>query len=174
MYILSAQLKRLGVLSLQTGQSVATTTEPIIDPANLTVVALGLAMPQTTQPVIMTADVRQLARDCVVIDSQDEISEAGEIVRLDQLLAQNFKLIDLPVFTESGRRLGKVEDFTMEVETYRIKKVYVKRPLLLSIAASNLVIDRDQVIEATPRQLTVSEAWVKKGLLVPASKPVKS
>src|SRR5438270_8826890 len=103
----------------------------------------------------MMRDVRQVAKDCLVIDSEDEIEEASEIVRLQQILETKFQLIGLPVLTESGHKLGKVEDYTLELASYRVQKLYVKQPIMKNLLLNHLVIDRDQITDVTPKQITV-------------------
>lgn len=174
MFIFSKQLRQLPVISLQTGQRVATTTEPIVSPSLMAVVALHCdSVEKADQPVITVQDVRQLARDAVIINSADQISEAGDIIRLQQLLADGFKLIGLATVTESGQRLGKVEEFTVELGNWAVKKIHVKPPLWKSLVAGSLIIDRNQVVEASRKQLVVSDAWVKDPMLAAVPKPIK-
>ena len=174
MFLLSRQLHDLKVISLQTGQPVAVAKEPIVDPARLVVVAVHCQLPEKAQkPVIMAQDIRQVAKDCILVDSIDHIGEAEEIVRLNHILESRFRLPNLPVVTESGSKVGKVDDYTVDIEDFTIKKLYIKQPLLKSLLTSSLIIDRSQVIEVDSQKVTVNDTWVKNPLLSPQAKPVK-
>lgn len=174
MFLLSKQLQDLKVISLQTGQPVAVTKQAIVDPSRLQVVALHCQLPEKAQvPVIMSQDIRQVAKDCILIDSADHIGESGEIVRLNSILESRFRLVGLPVVSESGHKVGKVEEFTFGVEDFYIKKLYIKQPLLKSLLSSNLIIDRSQIIDVDAQKVTVNDTWIKNPLLAPQAKPVK-
>lgn len=161
MYILSGQIKNLAVISLQTGESVAVTTDPVIDPSKLEIIAfMCRATGDKQQPVLLTQDVRQLTKDALLIDGYDEIEEAAEIIRLHDILDQKFQLIGCRVENESGTSLGKTEDYSLNVETYLINKLYVKRPLLKSFASGSLVIDRTQIVDVRRDKIVVRDATV--------------
>jgi uncharacterized protein YrrD len=172
MFLLAKQLINLPVISLQTGRQVATAGEPIINPDNLSCVAFHCTTTQRlAKPIIMARDIRQVARDAMIVDSEEEVSEAEEIVRLAETL--KFRIVGCNVATESGEKLGKVEDYTLNVDDWRVNKIYVKPPFLKSLLSSNLIIDHNQITEARIGHITVRDAWVKQPFIAPAPKPVK-
>ena len=161
MYILSDQIKSLSVISLQTGETVAMTTGPIIDPSKLEIIAFSCKPAGDKQhPILLTQDIRQLTQNALLIDGYDEIEEASEIIRLQDILVQRFQLTNCRVENESGTNLGKVEDYSLNVETYLINKLYVKRPLLKSLAKGSLVIDRTQIVDVKRDKIVVRDATV--------------
>src|SRR5258708_6832804 len=106
MYVLASQLSGLPVISLQTGQAIAVAERPIINAANLESMALrcNLGGRRRQASVILLRDIRQFASDCIVIDSFDEIEDAGEIVRLRDVAERDFDPIGKLVVNESGHR----------------------------------------------------------------------
>jgi uncharacterized protein YrrD len=162
MNVLASHLQHLKVMSLQTGEPVATTTQPIINPDTLTVVAFGCDLrgrAKSPEPmVLLTPDIRQVGRHYLIIDSDDEISEARDLVRLKDVIQSPCRPIGLIVVTESGQKLGKVEEFTVELNDFTVKKLYVRPGLLKSMLVSSLVIDRGQVVDVTPKQIVVRDA----------------
>ncbi len=179
MYVLASQLKNLPIMSLQTGQPIATIDAPVVNPANLEIMALrcGVGRLRRKESVILMRDIRQFASDCVIIDSFDDIEDVDEIVRLRDISEQAFDPIDKSVVNESGHRLGKVEDYTINLKTYMVQKLYVHQSLMKSILYNSLVIDRVQIIDVGPRQFTVRDATVKEPLLstkvIPSARSVK-
>ncbi len=167
MYILANQITDLPVMSLQTGQPIAVIERPVINAANLEVKALLCKMKRRKQGVILMRDVRQFANDCIIVDSFDEIEEAEEIVRLQEVMKRNFNPIDKLVVSESNHRLGRVEDYTINLKTFMVQKLYVHQSLVKSILFNNLVIDRTQIIDVTDRQFTVKDAGIKEPILTP-------
>jgi uncharacterized protein YrrD len=172
MYILATQIKGLPVISLQTGQPIAVIAKPLVNQTNMEIVALECSIGrfQKNHGVVLMRDIRQFARDCVVIDSFEEIEDAGEIVRLRDVVEQNFDPINKTVVNESGDKLGRVDDYTINLKTYMLQKLYVHQSLMKSIIFNNLVIDRTQIIEVTPKQFTVRDATIPKASL--ASQPI--
>ena len=172
MYALASQLHNLPVVSLQTGQAVGAVRRPIIESSNLEVMALYCQTDKShnTDEVVLMRDIRQLASDCVIIDSVEEIEEVHEIVRLREVAEKDFNPLQKAVVNESGHRLGKVEDYTINIHSSMIQKLYVQQPLWRSILFSNLVIDRTQIIDVTPRHFMVRDASVKQ--LLPQHKSI--
>ncbi len=177
MYALASKLVPLPVLSLQTGTNVANTKAIILDPALLEVVAF-ICITDSRKAgdiALMLRDVRELALDCVIINSDEDLVELDEIVRLRGLKAENFQLVGKKVVSDMGRRLGNVEDYTLNIETNRIQKLYVSQSIIRSFFGSSLIIDRTQIIDVTPRQIVVKDATLKAGVLtgdiVPETNP---
>lgn len=68
------------------------------------------------------------------------------------------KLINLPVYTKSGDYLGKVSDCDMDIESFVVQKFTVRKLL----AASSLLVAKDQVLAITLQKMIVSDALVRK------------
>lgn len=172
MNILHSQLIFFPIISLQTGQTIGKLGNAIVNLEKLEIVAFFVTEnPIGPEATLMIRDIRQLAKDCLVIDSADEIANSSEIVRIQQLLNSGYKVVGLPVFTQSGTRLGNVIDFTINWETKLISKLYVKPKLWQRFLSSNLVIDRLQIVEVTNSRVTTSDATSKQTILGP--QPVK-
>jgi sporulation protein YlmC with PRC-barrel domain len=169
MYVLGKQLQDLPIVSLQTGQTIAHTGRPIIDPDRLEIQAFYCTAGRLLKnsAVLLVRDIRQLGRDGLLIDSFEEIEDAGDIVRLADLIKQHFSPLGLPVVNESGIRLGKVEEYTVNIENYQIQKLYLKQSLLKNLLMNSLVVDRSQIMEVTARQILVRDASIKEPLLGP-------
>jgi uncharacterized protein YrrD len=170
MYILANQLTDLPIMSLQTGQAIAMVKQPIINLDNLEVMAIecNVGRMRRHQGVILMRDIRQFATDCVIIDSFDEIEDPHEIVRLREVMTHNFNPIDKMVVSASGQRLGRVEDYTINLKTCMLQKLYVHQSLMKSILFNNLVVDRTQIIDVNQQRFTVKDAEVRGTALAPA------
>lgn len=167
MYAIASKLTPLPVLSLQTGLQVATIKRVILDPAELQAVAFACSTPKRNTPILalMIRDIRELAVDCVIIDSEDELTELSDIVRLQALMDSPFELDGITVDSDMGRRLGSVEDFTINVESSMVQKLYVKQSIIRSFFGSSLIIDRTQIVDVSPQKIIVREASLKAGVL---------
>ncbi|PIS42817.1 MAG: hypothetical protein COT24_01655 [Candidatus Kerfeldbacteria bacterium CG08_land_8_20_14_0_20_40_16] len=75
----------------------------------------------------------------------------------------NKKIIHLPVFTKSGKELGKVAGFEIDVDAQTITRYYVKSSnLIAELFAKELIIAAAQVISITEEKMTVEDLDLKE------------
>lgn len=171
MYCLASQMGGLPIISLQTSEAVALARTPVIDIATLEILAFHCNGAHNKHPLLlMTADIRQMAADCIIVDSEDELTNPDDIVRLQKLIHDDFSPLGKPVVSDIGRKLGSVDDYSINLETNRIQKLYVRGGLLRSWLGTNLIVDRTQIIDITPQKITVREATIKSPIM--QSEPV--
>jgi sporulation protein YlmC with PRC-barrel domain len=162
MYVLASQFSALPVVSLQTGETVALLRRAIVEPSSLHIVAYSCATTgRDAASILLVRDIRQLTPDCAIVNSEDELAEPHDIVRIHKLLEEGFNLTNLPAITDLGRRLGTIEDYTLNPDDFRIQKLYIKPPFLRFWLGGSLIIDRAQVIEATPQHIMVRDTTMR-------------
>lgn len=148
-------------MSLQTGGELARTKMAIVDPANLTIVAYELTGPllNANPTLLRIADVRELSNLGMIVDSDDEFVTEHDVVKLDSIYSQGFRLLEMPVTDEKRHKLGKVTDYTLETGNFTIQQLTVRRPLLKSFNDTELLVHRSQIIEINDKSIVVhSEA----------------
>ena len=167
---LSASLLNQSVLSLRTGQPVATVTGPIINPANLKIEGFycndGFSRKQL---ILLYQDIREVLKDGFIINDHDVLVEADELVRLQSVLALRFELINKQVQTVSKQKLGKVSDYAVETESMFIQKIYATQSILKSLTGGSLSIDRTQINEITDKRVIVNDLLSDSTVTVPAT-----
>jgi sporulation protein YlmC with PRC-barrel domain len=77
------------------------------------------------------------------------------------------KLIHLPVYTRSGEELGKVSEFTINIDTHEVEQYYVKSTHLIEdFFSKELLINKNQVISINEKEMIVEDlAEVQKSKL---------
>ena len=163
MYLLASQLKSFAIISLQTGASLADVTDLVISRDKLEVLAYrceGGELASKTS-VLLTRDIRQYAQGCLIVDTANDISDVDDIVRLRESLEQNFHLMGLAVITESKRKLGKVQDYSINIQTNMVQRLDVKQPLFRNFLVESLSIDRQDILDITAKYIVVRDASVK-------------
>lgn len=166
---LSQLLLNRPVLSLRSGDAVATATKPIINPDNLKIVGFYCDTAHG-QLILLTQDIREIVPDGLVIDDYERLAEANDLVRLKKVLDINFTLLGKQVETVDKHKLGKVSDYAIETSSMYIQKLYVSQSVLKSFTGGSLSIDRSQIHETTPKKIIVNELNPKNPL--PATSPV--
>ena len=69
----------------------------------------------------------------------------------------HFTLIGKPVVTVNKKRVGKVSDYAVELETLYIQKIYATQSVLKSFGGGSLSIDRTQITEINNHRVVIQE-----------------
>ncbi|MDQ5963230.1 MAG: hypothetical protein QG629_312 [Patescibacteria group bacterium] len=158
MLCLSERLLNRPVMSLRTGQAIATTTQAIINPDNLKIEGFYCTdrFDKSTL-VLLYQDIRDVVAQGIVVNDHDALTDPKDLVRLKHIFEIDYEVIGKRVVSTSGTRLGKVSDYAVEAETMYIQKLYVSRSILKDFAGGGLGIARDQVQEMTDKKIIVSD-----------------
>lgn len=157
-------LKNVPIMSLQTGSEIARTEDFIIDPRDLMIKAIYCkgARLDFYPAVLYIDDVREYGRIGIIVDSADKLMDPSELVRLQEILKFNFRLIGKKVIDERGRKLGTVSDYSIESQSYMVSKLVVAPPVLKILQSAEKLIDRNQIVEINEREIVVSAATIKE------------
>lgn len=155
---LSESLLNKPVMSLRTGQPVATITNPIINPNNLKIEGFYCTDRfDKNELVLLYQDIRDIIPQGFVIDDHDVLVDPAELVRLKDIMAISFTLIGKPVVTLSKHRVGKVSDYATELETMYIQKLYISQNVLKSFTGGSLGVERNQINEITDKKIIIND-----------------
>ena len=172
MYALASSLLGQTVVSLQTGQIIAVLGSPIIGIQNLEILAFHCQPPRGRgELILLWRDVRQFSPDCLLINDESELAEPEDIVRLQPPEKGHFNPLAKPVTTDIARRLGTVDDYTINFDTARIQKLHVRQPFFLSWFWPDLSVDRAQIIDVSYERIIVRDSTIRSSILSPKTLP---
>lgn len=155
---LSATLINKPVLSLRTSAEVARVTAPIINPDNLKIEGFYCKDRFSNKILVLVyQDIRELLPKGYVINDHESLSDPEDLVRLKDILSLKFELIGKQVVTADKKKVGKVGDYAVEVDSMYIQKLYVSQSLLKSFTGGNLSIDRSQIREVTDTKVVIND-----------------
>jgi uncharacterized protein YrrD len=145
------------VMSLQTGAELAKTTAAIINPSNLTVVAYEVDGPTLDQnpSLLLVRDIREIGSIGMIIDSSDEFVGTDDIIKVKPLYDLHFTVLDKHVLDEHRKKLGKVVDYSIDVDSFVIQQLTVRRPLFKSLNDAELLVHRSQIVEINDTEIIV-------------------
>jgi uncharacterized protein YrrD len=164
-------LLNVAVLSLRTGGRVGTATKLIINPNNLKIV--GWYVNDRFNPndlILLANDVRDISNKGIIINDHEVLTEPEELIRLKETLEVDYDLIGKKVVSESGKKYGKVTDYSIETNGFIIKKIYASQSILKDFSGGNLSIDRTQIVEITRSKVIINDPTEKS--VVPATSRV--
>jgi len=150
-------------MSLQTGGKLGHTSRPIIDPANLHIIAYEVDGPLLAQrpSFLRTADIRELGRLGMIIDSSDELVGLEDVLKIEKLYKLGFPLTGMSVVDEHKHRLGKVTDYTVDTLQFVIQQIHVTKGFFAGLADTGNLIHRSQIIEINDKAIIVKSATKK-------------
>lgn len=151
MLIVGSKLLGYPVLSLHVGGEIARTEKAIINPEGLKIVAYTVTGPmlknQDVGDILEVSDIRELSPRGMIVDSSDNFVLREDIIRLDEIMSLNFRLIGLKVVTQDGKKLGKVSDYTVDSGSFMVYQIIVQRPAMKALLDPELTINRSQIVE---------------------------
>lgn len=163
MLILGSQLIGTPVLGLQTGVRLATISDPLIDPSTLKVLAYRLEGPLLAEnpSYILTNDVRELSSIGMIVDSSDEFIGLHDVIKVEELFKLGFKLIGMSVIDQHKRKLGKVDDYSVESSSFVVEQLTIKKGVLKALVDTSLLVHRSQIVEINDRNIIVRTTAIK-------------
>lgn len=151
-------LVNVAVLSLRTGGRIGNATKIIINPNNLKIVGWRVNDRFSSNDLILLADdVRDISGKGVIVNDHEVLSAPEELIRLKEILEIDYDLIGKKVVSESGKKYGKVTDYSVETGGLIIKKIYASQSILKDFSGGNLSIDRNQIVEITKSKVIIND-----------------
>lgn len=156
---LSPRFYNCPILSLRTGGVIAVAAEPIINPNNLKIEGFYCVdrFDKKISLILLYQDIREVIPQGIVVNDHEVLSQREDIIRLKDLIDLHFSLIGKPVVTDTKNKIGRVNDFAVELETMFVQKLYVSQALRKSLSTSALSVDRNQIIEITDRKIIIND-----------------
>lgn len=172
MLILGSRLIGTPIMGLHTSSMLATTKNPIIDPSNLKIVAYEVEGPllEHRPSFLRIADIRELSEIGMIIDSSDEIVGIDDVIQLKKIYDLGFEIIGLSVIDENKNKLGKVEDFSLDTDSFIIQQLNVRPGIFKSLSSAGLLIHRSQIIEINNHSIIVKANTKKLDSIVEPKK----
>lgn len=163
MLIAHLRLLKTPVMSLQTGARLATTHRILIDPRDLTVVAYELdgSMLDEHPSYLRPVDVRELSNLGLIVDSSDEFVGLDDVIRIKEVASYGFELVGLDVIDERRRKVGKVQGYNLDSDSFSVQQLVVRRPLFKSFGETELLIHRSQIIDVHNDHITIKSTAEK-------------
>lgn len=151
-------------MGLQTGKELASIQAAIINPHNLSVIAYLIEGPHLdhTPSYLRVADIRELGNLGMIVDSSDEFVEPDDIITDKPIYDLDFTLEGKHVVDDRGTKIGKVADYVVDIESFVIQQLNVKRPLLKSFNDDELLVHRGQIVEVNDSTIIIKSGKVKE------------
>ncbi len=151
---LYSELLARPVMSRDSAKPVARVFDVILDPASGNFVALSVY--PALRKVVAARDIVSWTPEITIRDS-DSIIEPSEIVRIQKVLDSHAAFIGNRVETESGKYLGRVYDFLLDVNLGALLKIIVAHDFLGIVRWNERVIPAGEIIRTEPERIIVKD-----------------
>jgi sporulation protein YlmC with PRC-barrel domain len=159
---LSGMLLNRPVLSLRIGQPIATTLNAVINPNNLKIEGFYCQEDKSRQNrILLSQDIRDIMPQGIVVNDQEVLTDPNELVRLKDILAIGYDPLGKTVVTTTKEKIGKIADYSVEIDGLYIQKLYVSQSLFKSFGGGTLGIDRTQIVEITSKTIIINDLHAK-------------
>jgi len=164
MLLTGSQLIGTPIMSLQTGAELAKTKEAIINPADLKIVAYEVEGSNLDQEpsLLLVSDIREFGDIGMIIDSSDEFVGSDDVIKLKPLYALRFSVLNKQVVDEHHKKIGKVDDYTVDIDSFVIQQLNVRRPLLKSLNDTEFLVHRSQIVEINDDEIIIKSGEHKQ------------
>lgn len=129
----------------------------VIDPDNGKVLAFVTDLVRNL--VIMEIDVVKIGA-AILIHDHNSVIEGQEVVKVDRIQQKGCRYIEAPVETESGEKLGKVYDLTVDLKQMKVKNLYVAKGFLGLVRYMSRIIPANQIVEVLEDKIVVKDSVV--------------
>lgn len=164
MLITGHDLLNVPIMSLQTGKELARTERPVINPHNLKIIAYKISgnLLDYDPSYLRTADIREIGKLGIIVDSSDEFVIPDDIIVEKDIYDMEFELEGKKVITADKEKLGKVIEFVVDMESFVVNQIVVKKPLLKSFNDTEFLVSRGQIVEVTDDTIVVKSTKSKQ------------
>lgn len=133
----------------------------LVDPTNGKI--LGIFTDTNQKKFISYLDILRWG-DIVRINDVSVIIDAHDVLRVEHILKSGIMIYRNNVETQEGEHLGKVMDYSVDVNNSQLKKLYVSRELLGMFRFSSRIINAKDIVEVLKDKIVVKDnlAFVKE------------
>lgn len=175
MQILATSLENCPIFSLQSGRVIGFIKSIIIDPNILKVVVFRISLPGKNKPLFLLADlVIASNKNIISIRREEDVSKGNDLLRQKKFIDEKVTLFRYLAMTQGGQRIGRIEDYRFENQTFYITKLHVKINPLQRLWLSNRIVDREDIIEVKNKKVIIKDGLSKSQIRLKSTLPVKN
>ncbi|MFH0820155.1 MAG: PRC-barrel domain-containing protein [Candidatus Peregrinibacteria bacterium] len=150
------------VLHFEQGNVLGTVKDVIIHPDTGKLEALWVKPKGalTGYAVLQTQDIVEWKKN-IYAKGEESLAEAGEIIKIAEILSDGRQILGNRVRTESGESLGRVKDVDFDTEHFYLRQLYTQKSLLGLWAHDNRILSYDLIVEVLPGYILVKDRTEK-------------
>ncbi len=159
------------IMSLQTGGQLGIVSDLLVDPRNLSVIALIVSGQNLVDnpSYLMTIDIREMGPMGIIVDSSDVLFPAEDVIRIQEVVDFGFDINNIKVKDQKGTLIGKVIDYTLDSLDQKIQQLTVKSSLMRRLTIPEVLIHRSQILDITNEEIIIKSSTEKNPMRTQAA-----
>lgn len=160
---LASEFEKTTIITKQERVILGYLKDVIINPENKKAIGMSLKIAgrKGKEAVFNASDITGVGTNFIMIDSADNISPPDEIIRIKEVLDLEIKLVGSKVIDEDGKHLGKVRDWSVNLKTMYLARIYVVSSSLVKAFAQDLIISGSNIVKIEKNEVIVRGGSVK-------------
>lgn len=177
---LASEFHRTTIITKQERTVLGSLKDVILNPETGDVVGLSFYISgnKNKELVVNTSDITGVGTNFIMIDSADNVSPPDEIIRIKEVLDKDIEIFGSYVVDEDGRHIGKVRDWSVNLKSMRLERLYVISSSLVKILVQDLIILANDIVKIEKGKIIIRSGSVKSGKkvtdVVKVGKPVSA
>ena len=150
------------VMHFEQGDVLGTVKDIIIHPDTGKVEALWIRLKGALQGyfVLQTQDIVEWKKN-IYVKSEEVLAEAGEIIKISEILSDGRLIIGNRVRTESGENLGRVTDVDFDTQQFYLRHLYIQKSFFGLKSYDKRILSYDLIVEVLPDCILVKDQTEK-------------
>ena len=142
---------------------ISSVRDVLMDPESGKVAALSVNYGKNM--VVLPMDIVAW-QDHIKIHSYNDIIEANEVLRVEELMKNDIQIFRNRVESQDGTYIGRVYDFSIDPSTLTLKNLYVAKEILGLFRYDSRIISNNEIVEILKNKIVVKNnlAVVKEDL----------
>ena len=164
MQLLGSKLINSDVFSVHAGHNIAKVRGWIVDQKDLKLCLLIVESRDKKTMYLQTSDIRSIGiinGPSVIIDYEDKLSDKEDLIRQKDLIESKFDLLGAKVYTQSGKKIGRVKDLSIDYQDFYVLKLHIKARAMQRVLNERLLIDRTDILEIKKDRIIVKDSFAK-------------
>lgn len=143
MFVLATDIFKKPVFAQDVNEEIGFVEKIIVDPANGAIIGFLIRKPFQKALVVVEEDVIDLTQDGLLINSENSLIPPADVIKIKEILESRIEIIGAKAVTQSGKFLGKIENYLIEIETAQVTRFYIKGGLF----SPSLILPIERVVK---------------------------
>lgn len=136
--------------------------EILVSPQDGSILGLFLFDPVVKRErIIPTSEIISFSAKGILVKGYDSLTDVEDLIKVKEVLDQKNKIIKSPVYTKSGKRVGKVSEATINIKNFSLDRLYVTPVFRIKYLAKDLIIPSSKIEAILPKKIIIADGFIK-------------
>jgi uncharacterized protein YrrD len=155
MLINAKKIIGLPIIEAITMNKIAMVSNLIVSPENGQILAFLLQKSffSGENKIVVLNDIREMYIDGLVTNTQENIINSNEVVKVKDVLDKDIFLLGSRVMTQNGKKIGYLEDFIFDTSFSSIVTLIVKK----RFSSEKRIISAERILNILPKRIVIRD-----------------